>query len=187
LTPATEQHRYRKHPESAAQAASDDHAGLVEAEQTGYGCSVGWSAARHRRQTHPHRRGCTANTVSGWTLHWRSRRSSATLPPAPLADRCPKGDAPPGANTRCAAHGAAAVEGLRRKKFTQLGCGECYEPCELFVAPRQRTGRVLFDQPAESAGPRLGAGFQGAARVARGRSRSAGLSVGAGSRSERER
>jgi hypothetical protein len=42
---------------------------------------------------------------------------------------------------------------------------------ELFSDPRRRTGRVLAgNPPAESAGPRLGAGFPAAARVARGRS-----------------
>jgi hypothetical protein len=61
--------------------------------------------------------------------------------------------------------------GIRRKKFTECAVIRVYMARRTFFGPSTLDGpRAISGQPAESTGPRLGAGFQDAARAARGRS-----------------
>ena len=82
------------------------------------------------------------------------------------------GPRPPGANMASGAHGTAGVEEAAEKRFIELETGQVMLS-ELFLGPSTPAVPCASrNPPAESAGPRLGAGFPGAARVARGRSSS---------------
>jgi hypothetical protein len=155
----TERHRDRKPAEPAGQDVPDDQAGPAEAEQTG---RAGRSAGR--------RLGIAGRSIP---TAWDARstgcpdgvctwEAAARLSPGLLlrwllgARRA----MPTGANTRCAAHGTAGVEGLGAKVHPINCCGTNRQanfcgpstldgPCAILISQRNRPvrGWVQGSQP----------------------------------------